>query len=92
MQPLESIIKRLIGNRLSRGRVEVNLTYERISEINYEINRPMISGYLSAMKKMQEEYNLSGEPDLNVIARLPNVLLPRKDDLSNDFILGVKKQ
>ena len=91
LQPLESIIKRLIGNRLSRGRVEVNLTYERISEINYEINRPMISGYLSAMKKMQEEYNLSGEPDLNVIARLPNVLLPRKENLSNDFILGVEK-
>lgn len=91
LQPLESTIKRLIGNRLSRGRVEVNLTYERIAEITYELNRPMISGYLSAMKKMQEEYNLSGEPDLNVIARLPNVLLPRKDDLSNEFILGVEK-
>jgi uncharacterized protein (TIGR00255 family) len=91
LQPLESTVKRLIGNRLSRGRVEVNLTYERFSEINYELNRPMISGYLSAMKRMQEEYNLSGEPDLNVIARLPNVLLPRKDDLSNEFILGVEK-
>lgn len=91
LNPLESTIKRLIGNRLSRGRVEVNLTYERISEIVYELNRPMIAGYLSAMKKMQNEFNLSGEPDLNVIARLPNVLLPRKDDLSNDFIVGVEK-
>lgn len=91
LNPLESTIKRLIGNRLSRGRVEVNLTYERISEIVYELNRPMIAGYLSAMKKMQDEFNLSGEPDLNVIARLPNVLLPRKDDLSNDFIIGVEK-
>lgn len=90
LQPLESTIKRLIGNRLSRGRVDVNLTYERISEINYELNRPMISGYLSAMKKMQSEFELSGEPDLNVIARLPNVLLPRKDDLSKEFILGVE--
>lgn len=90
LNPLESIIKRLIGNRLSRGRVEVNLTYERISEIVYELNRPMIAGYLSAMKKMQDEFNLSGEPDLNVIARLPNVLLPRKDDLSNEFIVGVE--
>lgn len=91
LQPLESTIKRLIGNRLSRGRVDVNLTYERTSEIIYELNRPMISGYLSAMKKMQADFNLSGEPDLNVIARLPNVLLPKKDDLSNEFILGVEK-
>lgn len=91
LQPLESTIKRMIGNRLSRGRVDVNLTYERTSEIIYELNRPMISGYLSAMKKMQAEFNLSGEPDLNVIARLPNVLLPKKDDLTNEFILGVEK-
>ena len=90
LQPLEGTIKRLIGNRLSRGRVEINLSYERTSEISYELNRPMIAGYLSAMKKMQEDYDLSGEPDLNVIARLPNVLLPHKDDLSNEFIVGVE--
>lgn len=88
---LESTIKRQIGNRLSRGRIEVNLSYERTTEINYELNRPMIAGYLAAMKQMQEDYALTGEPDLNVIARLPNVLLPKKDDLSEAFITGVEK-
>jgi uncharacterized protein (TIGR00255 family) len=91
MQALENTIKRIIGNRLSRGRVDVNLQYERSDEINYELNRPMIAGYLSAMKKMQDEFSLSGEPDLNVIARLPNVLLPKKDDLSDDFTASVEK-
>jgi uncharacterized protein (TIGR00255 family) len=91
MQQLESTVKRQIGNRLSRGRVEVNLTYERTTEINYELNRPMITGYLAAMKQMQEEFSLAGEPDLNVVARLPNVLLPKKDDLSEEFIVGVEK-
>ncbi|HVE58972.1 MAG TPA: YicC/YloC family endoribonuclease [Pyrinomonadaceae bacterium] len=88
---LESTVKRQIGNRLSRGRIEVNLSYERTTEINYELNRPMITGYLAAMKQMQEEFSLTGEPDLNVVARLPNVLLPKKDDLSEDFIVGVEK-
>ncbi len=91
LQPLESTVKRQIGNRLSRGRVDVNLSYERTTEINYELNRPMITGYLAAMKQMQDEFSLSGEPDLNVIARLPNVLLPKKDDLSEEFIVGVEK-
>lgn len=91
MQLLESTVKRQIGNRLSRGRVEVNLTYERTTEINYELNRPMITGYLAAMRQMQDEFSLSGEPDLNVVARLPNVLLPKKDDLSEEFIVGVEK-
>ena len=89
MQPLETEIKRIISSRLSRGRVDVNLQYERSDEINYELNRPMITGYLSAMKKMQDEFSLAGEPDLNVIARLPNVLLPRKDDLGEEFAFGV---
>ena len=89
LQPLETEIKRLISSRLSRGRVDVSLQYERIDEINYELNRPMIAGYLAAMKAMQEEFGLSGEPDLNVIAKLPNVMTPRKDEISEAFAFGV---
>ncbi|MBK7706611.1 MAG: YicC family protein [Acidobacteria bacterium] len=91
LQALESTIKRQIGNRLSRGRVDVNLTYERTSQINYELNRPMIAGFLAAMKQMQDEFALSGEPDINVVARLPNVLVPKKDDLDEHFIVGVER-
>jgi uncharacterized protein (TIGR00255 family) len=91
LQSLESIIKRLISNKLARGRVEVNLNYERTNEIVYELNRPMIAGYLAAMRKMQEDFSLAGEPDLNVSARLPNVLLPKKDDLSDGFVGGVER-
>jgi uncharacterized protein (TIGR00255 family) len=89
MQPLESEIKRLISSRLARGRVDVNLQYERTDEVHYELNRPMIAGYLSAMKKMSEEFSLDGAPDLNVVARLPNVLLTKKDDLNEEFAFGV---
>jgi uncharacterized protein (TIGR00255 family) len=91
MQPLEATIKRSISNRLSRGRVDVNLQYDRTNEINYELNRPLITGFLAAMKDMQEEFSLTGEPDLNVVARLPNVLLPKKDDIGKEFVAGVEK-
>ena len=91
LQQAEANIKRLISSRLSRGRVDVSLQYDRTNEINYELNKPLIAGYLAAMKNMQDEFSLSGEPDLNVIARLPNVLLPKKDDLGEEFIAGVEK-
>jgi uncharacterized protein (TIGR00255 family) len=91
LQHLEAAVKRLIGNRLSRGRVDVNLNYERTAEINYELNRPMISGYLEAMKTMKDEFSLSGEPDLNVIARLPNVLVAKKEEVDAEFVIGVEK-
>jgi uncharacterized protein (TIGR00255 family) len=91
LQPLEATLRKLISSRLARGRVDVNLTYERTTEINYELNRPLISGYLSALKDLQKEFDLTGEPDLNFVARLPNVLQPKKDDLSEDFIGGVEQ-
>jgi uncharacterized protein (TIGR00255 family) len=90
LQSLESVVKRLIGNRLSRGRVDVNLQYERSDEVQYELNRPLISGFITAMRSMKEEFSLSGEPDLNVIARLPNVVMPSKEDASPEFLAGVE--
>lgn len=90
LQPMEAELKKIITHRLSRGRVDVNLQTERTDEIVYELNRPLISGYLSALKQMQEEFSITGEPDINVIARLPNVLQNQKNDLSEDFAKGVK--
>lgn len=90
MLQLESTIKRQIGSRLSRGRVDVNLQYDRSAEINYELNRPLITGFLAAMKEMQQDFSLAGEPDLNVVARLPNVLVPKRDDLGDEFVVSVE--
>jgi uncharacterized protein (TIGR00255 family) len=91
LQSLESMLKRMIGNRLSRGRVDVSVQYDRVEDVNYELNRPLIEGFLAAMKQMKDEFNLDGEPDLNVIARLPNVVVAKKGDLSEEFVLGVEK-
>jgi len=89
LQPIEAEIKKLLSASLSRGRVDINLQYERTSEVFYELNRPLISGYLSAIKEMQKEFELEGEPDLNVVARLPNALQTKKDNLSQDFSDGI---
>ncbi|MBC7798621.1 MAG: YicC family protein [Pyrinomonadaceae bacterium] len=90
LQPLEAVLKRHISNRLSRGRVDVNINFERTSEIVYELNRPLIKGYVAALREMQSEFNLSGELDLNVIARLPNVLQNSRDDLNEDMKSGIE--
>lgn len=91
LQDLESQIKRIVGARLSRGRVDVNLQYDVKKEMIYELNRPMIAGFLAAMKEMQEEFGLAGGPDLNVIARLPNVVTQKGEDLGPEFAAGVEK-
>jgi uncharacterized protein (TIGR00255 family) len=90
LQLLENVIKKLIGSRLSRGRVEVNLQYDRSQPAEFELNRPLIEGFLKAMKQMQDEFSLAGEPDLNVIARLPNVVTTKKDEPSPEFVIAVE--
>jgi uncharacterized protein (TIGR00255 family) len=91
MLPLEADLKRQIGSRLSRGRVDVNLQYERSGDIVYDLNRPLIGGFIAAMKQMQYEFALAGEPDINVVARLPNVIFPQRVDLGEDFASAVEK-
>ena len=91
LQQLESEIKRLIGGRLTRGRVDVNLQYDRTSDVEYELNRPLITGFLAAMKDMQNEFALTGEPDINVIARLPNVVSTKKEEPTPEFLAAIEK-
>ncbi len=90
LQALESVVKKIISNRLARGRVEVNLQYDRNDDATFELNRPLIKGFLAAMKEMQEEFGLSGEPDLNVIARLPNVVTTKKEEPSPEFLAAIE--
>ncbi len=90
LQSLEVNLKRIIQNRLSRGRIDVFINYERTSDIVYELNRPLIAGYLTALKQMQEEFSLTGEPDMNYIARLPNALQTKADDVHADFTNGIE--
>ncbi len=90
LQMLEITLKRLITNRLSRGRIDVFVNVEKTGDIVYELNRPLISGYLAALREMQKDFSLVGEPDLNMIARLPNVLQPKKDEVNEVLAVAVE--
>lgn len=91
LQSLEASLKRLITNRLARGRVDVYVNVEQTGDVAYEINRPLVSGYLSALREMQTEFSLTGEPDLNMIARLPNVLQTKKDDIGEALAKSIEQ-
>jgi uncharacterized protein (TIGR00255 family) len=90
LSSLEALVKRRIATRLSRGRVDASITFERTGEVAYELNRPLIAGYISALRSMQQEFQLSGEPDINVLARLPGAMQPVRDGLSDEMIAGIE--
>ncbi|HET6670137.1 MAG TPA: YicC/YloC family endoribonuclease [Pyrinomonadaceae bacterium] len=91
LSALEPSIKKRISSRLSRGRVDAAVTFERTSQIAYELNRPLIAGYVGALREMQHEFQIAGEVDINVVARLPGALQPARDALDDTMVEGIER-
>jgi uncharacterized protein (TIGR00255 family) len=91
LSSLEPVIKRRVSSRLSRGRVDISINFERTSTVAYELNRPLIAGYVNALREIQEEFDVSGDLDINVLARLPGALQPARGGLSEYMIAGVEE-
>lgn len=90
LQAIEMTVKKIISTRLARGRVEANLQYDRTDELTLELNRPLIAGFLGAMKELRDEFSLVGEPDINMIARLPNVVATKKEEPSAELLRAIE--
>lgn len=91
LSAVEAVVRRRIGERLSRGRVDVNVSLERTGEVSYELNRPLIAGFVQAMREMQKEFGVTGDPDINVIARLPGALVAARDGVSEEMLKGIER-
>jgi len=86
---LEPSIKRRISSRLSRGRVDATVSLERTAQVAYELNRPLIAGYVNALKQMQQDFSIGGELDINVLARIPGALQPARDGIDERMIAAI---
>ena len=91
LSSLEPIIKRQISSRLARGRVDVTINFEKTSQTAYELNRPLIAGYVNALREMQDEFSIGGELDINVLARLPGALQPSREGLNDEVVAGIDR-
>lgn len=89
---LEVALKKQVQAALSRGRVDMTISFSQTADSAYELNRPLIRGYLEALRVMREEFGLTGDADLATLSRLPNVLLPKtaSNTLSDAVVQGVE--
>ncbi|HXI22674.1 MAG TPA: YicC/YloC family endoribonuclease [Pyrinomonadaceae bacterium] len=91
LSPLEMSIRKLIGGRLSRGRVDLNINIERTAATAYEVNRPLIAGYIKTLRDIQTEFNLSGDVDINTLTRLPGALASTREGLDETVTGSVER-
>jgi len=89
---LEIPLKKRIQAAVSRGRIDVIISFAQTADTVYELNRPLIRGYLEALRTMRDEFGLAGEADLATLARLPNVMLAQSNGntLNDSVIQGVE--
>lgn len=89
---LEIPLKKQIQAAVSRGRVDVNISFSQSAPVDYQLNRSMLTGYLAALRAMRDEFGLAGEPDLATIARLPNLLLTTTGPgLGEEVVRGIEE-
>ena len=90
---LEVPLKKQIQAALKRGRVDLTVSIDQLKPATFEINRPLVSGYLSALAELKAEFGLVGDPSLELVAKLPGALQVSQDsgELDEALVAGVTK-
>ena len=90
LSAIEMIVRKRVSARLSRGRVDLNINFDRTGAATYEVNRPLIAGYVSALREIKQELGLAGEIDVNSLARVPGALSAARDSFDEQNMPGVE--
>lgn len=77
----EEAVKAAVKKRVSRGKVDVFVTVNGADESAacITLNRPLLEGYLNALRQMSEEYGLTNDFSAMSLARLPEILTVQKE-------------
>ena len=92
---LEDSVKAAVQKTISRGKVDVFITINSAGAENIciSLNRPVLEGYLAAMRQIVEDYGVRDDISANSLARLSDVFLVEKQEQDEDevkrAILGV---
>ena len=80
----ESAVRNLLKSYIQRGKVDVFITYEDLSEasVSLRYNRALAAEYLRYLNQMTEEFGLENDVKAAALSRYPEVLVMEeaKDD------------
>jgi uncharacterized protein (TIGR00255 family) len=71
---VEASLRRVLKEKLARGHVDVNLSFEQSAAAPLTLNRPLVAAYIKAFRTAAAENRIAAEPDLNALLRLPGAL------------------
>jgi len=91
LNALEMEIRKRVKARLSRGRVDLNISFDRTdAAASYEVNQSVVGAYVDALREIQRQFNLSGDIDVTSIARLPGALSSPRDEFNDEMMDAIE--
>ena len=89
----EDAVKNKVKTAISRGKVDVYITVNMTAgeSASISVNKPMLEGYLSALKAVSEDYGVRDDISVMSLARLPEILIVQKaeedeEKITNDIL------
>ena len=90
----DSAIRTLLKKYVARGKVDIFITYEDLSEnqVSLKYNETLAKEYLSYFKKMEESFGLENDIRVSTLSRCPEVLTMEEQTTDEDELWnGLKK-
>lgn len=84
---LEERLKKQIGTRVSRGKVEVNVAISAAEGgVRVDLNEELVHGYVQALRSLCDPLMLRDDLSLSSVARLPEVFSVRRSEEDEEAV------
>ena len=85
----EDKLKQAVKATITRGKVDlfVSVRSEGGEEVRVSLNRPMVEGYLAAMKELTGTYGISDDISVGLLARMPEVFTVERAQVDEEQLL-----
>lgn len=91
---IEDSIKKLISSNLSRGHVELYLTYEQkgVTDGVFDVDLNVANNYLAAAKKLAENTGLDNDITLSALLKVPDVVIKNQPNEDEELLGSLTMQ
>ncbi len=85
----EDAIKQRVKQNVSRGKVDVyvSVNLETLDNASIQLNRPVLEGYLNAMRTIADEYGVRDDVSVCALSRMPEVFSVEKQQQDEEEVV-----
>lgn len=85
----EDAIKQRVKQNVSRGKVDVyvSVNLEALDNVTIQLNRPVLEGYLAAMRTIAADYGVRDDVSVCALSRMPEVFSVQKQEQDEEEVV-----